>query len=452
MKKLIFWLLVIAFHPCFAQTAPSVQYTLVPGWGTNTMLQGRVSNTTLADHGVAVYIFLEEAGGWWNKPYAGTPVTPIRPDSGFSVNIAIAATDPYATKIIAFLVPLSYVPPVLSGGDLPAQLLSYPYVVSCRPHGNRVISWSGLEWVVKKSIGSSPIPMGPGPNIFNDNDTMVWVDSRQKLHLRIARHGSAWHCSELICKSSLGYKRYSFEAGSRVDLLDPNVIAGMFTWDDCAPFARPPDPAYREIDLEFSRWGDPGNKNSQFVIQPYDIPGNMNRFDMNLAGTGHSDHFFDWSPDSVGFQSRWGDSSCSWTYNKTINIPVPGSENVRINFYLYKGFSPADRSNAEFVLNSFTTGTAGDAPLPRNVRIFPNPTETGCEIDLFETQGTNSEIGVFDLRGKLARRIFSGKLAAGRNRLEWDGRREDGANASPGLYLLYIRDLIGTRYYKIIKI
>ena len=62
--------------------------------------------------------------------------------------------------------------------------------------------------------------------------------------------------------------------------MDPGMIAGIFTWDDGAPYSGDPDPYYREIDFEFSRWGIPGNQNSQYVIQPWNVAGNIHPFNM----------------------------------------------------------------------------------------------------------------------------------------------------------------------------
>jgi len=411
-----------------------------------------VHHASLHDHGIAVYIFVEEAGGWWNKPYSASPVTPIQPDSGFTTNIVIGGLDQFATKIIAFLIPLSFSPPVLTGGELPATMFTYPFIAACRPHGDRTISWSGFEWIIKKSVGSNLIPIGPGPNIFNDNDSMVWVDGQHKLHLRVAKTGDVWHCSEIICKTSQGYNRYNFDVGNRVDLLDPNIIAGIFTWDDCAPFNQPPDNYFREIDFEFSRWGDPGSDNSQYVIQPWSVSGNMNRFNMNLTGIDHSVHYFDWTADSITFRSTWGDSFHDWTFERTGHIPVPGNENVRINFHLFMGKPPTDNESAVFILNSFVAGDKEQATTKEMIKIFPNPVEYECLIDMFSEQSKELEVGVIDLRGNLIKKVFQGKLAAGNNRMNWDGKTSAGNPISPGLYFIYFRYGSETSYRKIIKL
>jgi len=281
---------------------------------------------------------------------------------------------------------------------------------------------------------------------------MVWVDDHQRLHLRIAKHGNDWHCSELICKASQGYNRYNFDVGSRVDLLDPNVIAGVFTWDDCASYANPPNNYYREIDFEFSRWGNPDNINSQFVVQPYDVPGNIDRFDMNLSGLDHSVHSLDWSPDSLILKSTWGNSSHLWKYTNTNFIPAPGNENVRINLHLFYGAPPSDHLNAELILNSFMTAI-GDQKLPaENVKIFPNPCEQNCLMEIQSDRYKDVEIGILDLQGKLLKLVFHGKISKGPNRTEWDGNTGNGKPVQPGLYFIYVKDETETRYFKIIKI
>ncbi len=451
MKNLILWVLVVLSQVCLAQPTSSVQFTLVPDWGTNSLLQGMVHGTTISDHRVAVYIFLEEAGGWWNKPYASNPVTLIQPDSTFTTNIATGSNNQFATRIIAFLIPSAFSPPVLSGGELPGELFFYPHVSSCRPHGDRIIKWSGLDWVVKKSIGSTPVSVGPGPNIFNDNDSMVWVDGQQKLHLRIARQGDTWYSSEIICKASLGYRQYKFDVATRVDLLDPNIIAGIFTWDDCSPFADPPNNYFREIDFEFSRWGSFNNDNSQFVIQPYNVPGNINRFNMNLSGLSHSVHSFDWSSDSIVFNSTWGSSSFTWKYTNPVYFPTPGSENIRINFWLLNGNGPTGGMNAELILNNFATNTGEVSVGSSQVKIYPNPMEQTCVIEILSGNVEELKADISDLYGKHVKNLFSGKLNIGSNRFIWDGRNDHGMNLPPGIYLLYYRNSLESQHVKIIK-
>ena len=113
--------------------------------------------------------------------------------------------------------------------------------------------------------------------------------------------------------------------------MDKNIVVGLFTWDTGAP-----EHNYREIDIEFSRWGQTTNDNAQYVIQPYTEPRNMKRFSMELNGD-YSTHMFEWKPDSIFLQSIHGqyvtppDTSYlieSWIYTGK-DIPPAGNENVR---------------------------------------------------------------------------------------------------------------------------
>ncbi|MBK8045925.1 MAG: hypothetical protein IPK16_01575 [Anaerolineales bacterium] len=113
----------------------------------------------------------------------------------------------------------------------------------------RTISFAGYPWQVKTSAA---YPIGPGPNYFSDSTNNVWVDTAGQLHLKLTGSGSYWYAAEVINMASLGYGTYTFTTNGAVDKLDPNVVLGLFTWDTTAPAAN-----YREIDAEFSRWGDP---------------------------------------------------------------------------------------------------------------------------------------------------------------------------------------------------
>jgi len=118
--------------------------------------------------------------------------------------------------------------------------------------------------------------------------------------LKILQRSGAWHCTEIVHTRSLGYGIYTFVLVSPVDQLDPNVVLGLFTWDDLAPQFN-----YCEIDIEFSRWGDPQALNSQYVIQPYIQTGNFRRFATSLTDN-RSIHQFKWRKDRIHFTNSQG--------------------------------------------------------------------------------------------------------------------------------------------------
>lgn len=215
--------------------------------------------------------------------------------------------------------------------------------------------FSGREWTLKTS---SDVPLGPGPNHFSGDLEHLWVDDAGALHLRIAERGGRWYCAELVSKQAFGYGTYVFTLGSRGDTLAPNVVLGMFTWDDAGSAESNP---WREIDFEFSRWGQPDGANFQFVVQPWDLtPGNLHRFDIDNDVSIETVHAFTWTPEFVSFASAYGsvfppaqaDLIDVWTYVGPAT-PTPGDARVRINLWLTWGQPPADGQPQEMIVKRF---------------------------------------------------------------------------------------------------
>jgi hypothetical protein len=204
----------------------------------------------------------------------------------------------------------------------------------------RTVEFSGYTWQVKSSTRA----VGPGPNYFSDSGDNVWVDSRGRLHLKLTYSDGLWYSAEVINTESLGRGRYSFELGSPVHALDPNVVLGFFTWSD--------DPAYhnREIDIEFGRWGKANDAtNGRYVVQPYQRRGNLRRFTQRPIAS--STHSFDWRRTAVTFASSSAARS-TWTY-RARDIPDPGSEHARMNLWLFRGALPTNGKPAEVIVKSF---------------------------------------------------------------------------------------------------
>ena len=346
------WLPIIARDAC----PPGIEFTYVPPYGSFDNLRGRVTCVQPAKHKIAVYIYVS---GWWNKPTWAAPLTPIQPDGAWVCDTTTGGADQNATKIAAFLVPNGYNPPLMSGGQtLPAELEqnSVARVMIEREPVYRTLQFSGYTWRVK----ASDTRVGPGPNYFSDRPEDVWVDAQGRLHLKIVYRNGRWYCSEVINTAALGYGIYTFTLASRVDQLDRNMVLGLFTWDDTAP-----EHNYREMDIEFARWGVADGDNAQYVVQPYQHAGNLHRFKMVLQGD-YSTHSFAWRPDSVAFSSFQGRASPpapgdrieTWPYTGA-DIPPPGQENARINFWLFRGSPPANGQGAEVIVEAFRFTSLG---------------------------------------------------------------------------------------------
>ena len=106
-----------------ACVSPTIEFTHVPPYeSADEDLKGRVACAEPADYKVAVYIYVD---GWYNKPYWEPRLTTIWSDGTWTTDITTSSTgtDPFATKIAAFLVPNGYDPPKMSGEqELPAEL------------------------------------------------------------------------------------------------------------------------------------------------------------------------------------------------------------------------------------------------------------------------------------------------------------------------------------------
>ena len=218
--------------------------------------------------------------------------------------------------------------------------------VGDEPEPKRVISFSGYEWKVKHTM---PDQWGPGPNFFSDSKDNVWVDEDGKLHLKIVKDAKGrWTCAEIISVRSFGYGTYQFQLEKRDQELDENVILGFFTWETIAEHNN------REIDVEIARWGNADNEtNAQFVVQPYQTEGNLERFVAPVV-KGDTRYSFTWKKEAILFGSKAGEQVVKeWKY-KGPDIPDPGKEKLRFNAWLFNGKPPASEKEVEIVISAFS--------------------------------------------------------------------------------------------------
>src|SRR5690606_37817519 len=85
----------------------------------------------------------------------------------------------------------------------------------------RRVRFAGHEWAVKRTTNN---PAGPGPNHFSDDPADIWVDDAG-MHFTVRRHGERWTCTEALLDAHLGHGRYLWETNTRVELLDPRLVA-----------------------------------------------------------------------------------------------------------------------------------------------------------------------------------------------------------------------------------
>lgn len=205
--------------------------------------------------------------------------------------------------------------------------------------GIRTVSFAGYSWNIKSGYG------GPGSNYWSDSLESVWVDNSGQLHLKIRNINGVWYCSEVYLPNSLGYGQYVFHVAGRVDSLKPNVVMGLFLYQS----------DQREVDIEFTRWGDPNRiENAQYVISPSKLPNNMHRFLISQS-INFSTHVINWAGSSVNFRSIEGDNILQeWTYFNSANrILREGRERLHINLWLYGTYPAGTSCEQEIVITGF---------------------------------------------------------------------------------------------------
>ncbi len=150
---------------------------------------------------------------------------------------------------------------------------------------------------------------------------------------------------------------------------------------------------------------------------------------------------------SGGWPMWYVDSITTHTFPYDVN---PGdSVYIRVRMDL-----PTDRYTGTFIIDTlnYTTslgprlvilminpqllggiGEPGKAGLLGNN--FPNPFPAATSIPFRLPLQENTELGIYDLDGKLVRLIFSGPLGEGDHVFTWDGTANTGNKVAPGIYL-----------------
>jgi hypothetical protein len=242
------------------------------------------------------------------------------------------------------------------------------------PSNDNGLTFAGMRWNVR----TNDMPLGPGPNVFSKSTDNVYVDQSGYLHLKIKNVNGQWRCAELESQQTFGYGTYVFTVKSDVAHLDPNVVAGFFTWDN-----NNLNQANSEIDIEFAKWG---NASDQYTytssVQPvkFDNPDiyleRTSQPAMNVSSlAGPSTHAFTWTSSLVTWNSYSGSTYpgnaliASWRYDNTnqprikyqsgqqsapVVIPAPGSDTrVHINLWLLNGHAPMNGQEVEVVVSDF---------------------------------------------------------------------------------------------------
>jgi len=143
----------------------------------------------------------------------------------------------------------------------------------------------------------------------------------------------------------------------------------------------------------------------------------------------------------------------------TLDLEVDGGPSRRYDSGLVPGGQEFPRIDAATSLHGFfcfdSSFVVAAAPVPLDAsapagrfgitRVTPNPFAGATVIEFALPRADHVGLEVFDAAGRRVRTLeAAGARSAGTHRTNWDGRRDDGAAAGPGLY--FVRLATGNSY------
>ena len=317
---------------------PTIEFTVIPearegGPDALTNIAGRVQGAQPGDK----IVLFAKSGQWWIQPLTDHPFTPIESDSTWHNSTH------FGFEYAALLVRPGYrPPPVMTSLPKTSELIRAVADIRGLPATTtpvKTIHFSGYDWKVRTASSNR----GGGISLYDPDN--AWTDESGALHLRIKTTPGKWSCAEVNLTQSLGYGTYRFTPRD-TSFLEPAAVVSMFTWDDTGP-----EQNHREFGIELARWGDPTNKNAQFVVQPYYVPANVSRF-MTVAGP-------------VTYSARWEPGKLSFVaiqrngkenphiiseHTFTSGLPTPGNETIHINLYIFDSSPIPPKNETEAVI------------------------------------------------------------------------------------------------------
>ncbi len=337
------WFVCLLAISCSSpNVSPSIEFTTIPkadagGPGVLAPVAGHVTGARPTQR---IVLFTRSDEGWWVQPFRSRPFTAIAPDSTWKNEIHLGQ------EYAALLVDADYRPPA-TAESLPE--LGGGIVAVARASGSgqfvppapKTITFSGYEWLVRQTQNDRH-----GMNDYDGRN--VWVDSEGHLHLLLTERDGRWTSADVRLTRSLGYGTYSFDVRD-TSKLDPSAAFSVYTFDPLGS-----DQNFRELTVDVSRWGEPGNMNGQFVVQPETVPANVFRF---AIPAGLVTHAFRWEPGRVSFttvQPRGGRSQDVVAERLfTARVPTAGAESLHLTLLYDRRAARPPAKSVEVVVERF---------------------------------------------------------------------------------------------------
>lgn len=213
----------------------------------------------------------------------------------------------------------------------------------------QTIKFSGYTWTVRSGGYGSP-----GVNYWSSSN--AFVDANGALHLKLNQQGGKWYGAEVVSTNAIGFGTYQFSVIGRVDLLDKNVVLGLFSYPTLAIGAD----RTNEIDIEFAKWGNTNAKMLNYtawpVVKSYGPTGVA--FPIQLSGT-YSTHRYIRSSTSIRFQSTHGFYNTNvypiadWTYAPSGSLQRLSQSAMPVHINLWAGAAPSNGQPVEVIISAF---------------------------------------------------------------------------------------------------
>jgi len=346
LKGMLFVAFCLALNSCRSRqndSSPSIEFTRIPpaaqgGRERVDTISGRVIG---ARPGQQIVIYAH-SGPWWVQPWPDQARIPIKSDSTWSTPTHLG------WEYAALLVGPDYRPPPTMDAA-PSQGGSVALIKIVKGVGEpqfaptKQVHFSGYDWNVR-TIASDR----GGMNNLYDADN-AWTDASGALHLRIRKKGDRWSCAEVFLTRSLGYGNYILVVRD-TSHLEPAAVLNMNTYDEWAGELH-----FRELDLAIGRWGQAREKNAQYVIQPFYVPGNLVEFAEPPGTLTHSLH---WESGRATFKTVRGPSRQAGAppvleHVFTSGVPAPGREQLYLAFFVVASEKNPMQSENEVVIEKF---------------------------------------------------------------------------------------------------
>lgn len=123
-------------------------------------------------------------------------------------------------------------------------------------------------------------------------------------------------------------------------------------------------------------------------------------------------------------------------------IPEP-SQSTTVDYYVHAEDATGRQAGMprvepahwySFAVDPGAVTAAADVAGDADTRAFPNPFRESTRFSFELRFADQVQLTVYDVRGRVVRRLADGTLGAGPHAIDWDGRNEDGRSVAPGKY------------------